>query len=322
MKDLYQREIDYMRISVTDRCNLRCKYCMPHDLSLLSHHDILSYEEILFICEVAAQNGIRHLKVTGGEPLVRRGCTDFIGALKKVPGIEHVTLTTNGVLLKEALPALAEAKVDGINISLDTLNSQMYRKITGRDEFHRVWEALLKAIEMGFSVKINCVPMKGYNEEDCLSLVRLAETYPVDIRFIEMMPIGYGKDFTPVNSNEIWNQILSNYPDLRESEKKRGFGPAHYYAGESLMGSVGFIEAMNHKFCSKCNRIRLTADGYLKTCLYYKNGFNLKKAIRGGASREDIASMFLEALKDKPKEHHFGEEKEGQESRKMSQIGG
>lgn len=322
MKDLYQREIDYMRISVTDRCNLRCRYCMPYDLSLLPQHDILSYEEILFICEVAAQNGIRHLKVTGGEPLVRKGCTDFIGVLKKVPGIEHVTLTTNGVLLKEVLPALAETKVDGINISLDTLDSQMYRNITGRNKFHKVWEALLKAIEMGFSVKINCVPVKGYNEEDCLSLVRLAETYPVDIRFIEMMPIGYGKDFTPVNSNEIWNRILSKYSDLRESEKKRGFGPAHYYTGESLKGSVGFIEAMNHKFCSKCNRIRLTADGYLKTCLYYKNGFNLKKAIRGGASREDIASMFLEALKDKPREHHFEEEKEGQESRKMSQIGG
>lgn len=322
MKDLYQREIDYMRISVTDRCNLRCKYCMPHDIELLQHEDILSYEEILRIGRIAAEQGIHTLKVTGGEPLVRKGCVDFIHDLKKIPGIDHVTLTTNGVLLKEFLSDLKEAGVDRINISLDTLDSQEYKRITGRDEFDRVWQSFLKAVEMNFKVKVNCVPIKGYNEDAYLSMARLAEEYPVDVRFIEMMPIGYGRDFGSVEGNQILDQILTRYPNLTQSEKKRGFGPAYYYAGPELKGSIGFIEALNHKFCSKCNRIRLTADGHLKACLYYKNSIDLKKMLREGASDEELKAQFERVLEDKPKEHHFGQIEDGTENRKMSQIGG
>lgn len=322
MKDLYQREIDYMRISVTDRCNLRCKYCMPYDIDLLRHEDILSYEEILRIGRIAAVQGICNLKVTGGEPLVRKGCVDFIGDLKKIPGIDHVTLTTNGVLLKEFLPDLKKAGIDGINISLDTLDSKEYEKITGRDEFVRVWESFLEAVRMDFKVKINCVPMKGYNEDAYLSMAQLAEKYPVDVRFIEMMPIGYGREFGAVEGGQILGQILSRYPKLLQCEKKRGFGPAYYYAGDELKGSIGFIEALNHKFCSRCNRIRLTADGHLKACLYYKNSINLKKMLREGATDEELKTQFEQILKDKPKEHHFGQIEEETESRKMSQIGG
>ena len=322
MKDLYQREIDYMRISVTDRCNLRCKYWMPHDIELLHHEDILSYEELLRIGRIGAKKGIRTLKVTGGEPLVRKGCVNFLGELKKIPGIDHVTITTNGVLLKEFLPDLKKAGVDRINISLDTLDSRQYERMTGRDQFDRVWESFLKAVEMNFKVKVNCVPVKGYNEDTYLSLARLAEDYPVDVRFIEMMPIGYGKDFDSPKGDDILGQILTRYPQLTQSEKKRGFGPAYYYAGPELKGSIGFIEALNHKFCNKCNRIRLTADGQLKACLYYKNSIDLKKKLREGASDEELERLFEQVLADKPREHHFGQTEEGTEKRKMSQIGG
>ena len=311
-----------MRISGTDRCNRRCKYCIPHDLSLIRHEDILRYEEIIRISEIAAKNGVRHLKITGGEPLARRGCTDLIRALKKVPGIEHVTITTNGVLLYPALPALYEAGIDGINISLDTLNPKIYEQITGRDEFHKVWTAFEEAVGLGLKVKINCVPIQGYNEKEYLFIAELAKNYPVDVRFIEMMPIGYGKDYSGIKGNNILTQILTVYPDLTKSGKKRGYGPASYFTGPSLKGSIGFIEAINHKFCSRCNRIRLTADGYLKTCLYYKNSVNLKKALRDGATDKEISALFLEALEGKPKEHHFGQQEEETEERKMSQIGG
>lgn len=322
MKDLYQREIDYMRISVTDRCNLRCKYCMPHDIDLLRHEDILSYEEIVRIGHVAAQQGIRNLKVTGGEPLVRKGCVDLICELKRISGIEHVTLTTNGVLLKKFLPDLKEAGIDGINISLDTLDPEVYKKITGRDEFSKVWDSFLEAVQMGLKVKLNCVPMKGYNEDSYLSMAQLAQKYPVDVRFIEMMPIGYGRQFGSVDGNEILRQIMTYYPNLTQSKKKRGFGPAYYYEGPELKGSIGFIEALNHKFCSRCNRIRLTADGYLKTCLYYKNSVNLKKMLRENVSDQELLNVFEQTLLEKPKEHHFGQIEDGTESRKMSQIGG
>lgn len=322
MKDLYQREIDYMRISVTDRCNLRCKYCMPYEIDLLRHEDILSYEEIIRIVRIAAQQGIRNLKVTGGEPLVRKGCVGLIRELKKIPGIDHVTMTTNGVLLKRFLPELKEVGIDGINISLDTLDAVEYENITGRDEWSYVWESFLQAVHMGFKVKINCVPMKGYNETSCLSMVELAREYPVDVRFIEMMPIGYGKDFVPLDREKMLSRILERYPDLTQSKKKRGFGPAYYYAGPQLKGSIGFIEALSHKFCSRCNRIRLTADGHLKTCLYYKNNIDLKKILREGASDQELEKAFWKALEEKPKEHHFGRMEDETENRKMSQIGG
>ncbi|MDO4555077.1 MAG: radical SAM protein, partial [Lachnospiraceae bacterium] len=279
-------------------------------------------EEILKISEIAARNGIRHLKVTGGEPLARKGCADFIRELKQVPGIEHVTLTTNGVMLSAVLPILREAGIDGINISLDTLNRETYKRITGRDEFDRVWQGFQEAVKLGIKVKINCVPIAGYNESEYKMLAGLAAEYPVDVRFIEMMPIGYGREFGRVPGEKILDEILSVYPDLTQSEKKRGFGPAFYYAGESLKGSIGFIEALNHKFCSKCNRIRLTADGYLKTCLYYKNSINMKKAVREGASEEEISQLFQKAFENKPKEHHFGLIEDNSEQRKMSQIGG
>lgn len=327
MKDRYQREIDYMRISVTDRCNLRCKYCMPHDIPLLSHEDILTYEEIIRVCSAAAKTGVRHLKVTGGEPLARKGCVDLVYQLKHIPGIEHVTMTTNGVLLKEVLIPLKQAGIDGINISLDTVEENRYEDITGRRKLKDVMDAIRMCLELGIRTKINCVPVKGFYEDSLPYFIELVKKYPIDIRFIEMMPIGYGKNFERVDGMEIMENIERHCPGLVPCNKKRGFGPAHYYSSPDLAGSIGFIEALNHKFCSRCNRIRLTADGMLKTCLYYKKSVDLKHILRSGASDEEIQAVFLEAVLEKPKEHHFAQKDDMEEDikpedRKMSQIGG
>lgn len=189
MTDAYGRTIDYLRLSVTDRCNLRCRYCMPEDLPSLPHENILRYEELLRVCRAAAGLGIKNYKITGGEPLVRKGCPGFIRELKALPGVEHVTLTTNGVLLSDALEELAEAGIDGINISLDTLDPAQYARITGRDAFDRVMAGLRAALDRGVQVKVNCVPLGETGLEELLALAALAERYPLDVRFIEMMPI-------------------------------------------------------------------------------------------------------------------------------------
>ena len=195
MKDQFGRTIDYMRISITDRCNLRCRYCMPLGVELVSMGEILTYEEIEQISQVAAQEGIRKLKITGGEPFVRKGCVELIARLKAIPGIEQVTLTTNGVLLSKYAQELADIKLDGVNISLDSRIRERYQWITGRDELMQVMEGLQTALAVDLKVKINAVLQKQMNENEWLSLAELAEEFPVDVRFIEMMPIGYGRQF-------------------------------------------------------------------------------------------------------------------------------
>ena len=187
MIDSCGRRIDYMRVSITDRCNLRCRYCMPEDQPFIEHDQILRYEEIIRICRAATKLGVRNIKITGGEPLVRRGCCELIEQIKALPGIEHVTVTTNGVLLEEVVPRFREIGVDGVNISLDTLRPDVYAKITGRDSFDAVWRGLCAAVDAGLRVKINCVPLSGVNEDELCSLAMLARDWPVDVRFIEMI---------------------------------------------------------------------------------------------------------------------------------------
>lgn len=305
MKDTFNRQIDYMRISITDRCNLRCRYCMPEDIQFVDHDKILRYEEFLRLARIFAENGIKKIKVTGGEPLVRKGCTEFIKQLKAIDGIENVTLTTNGVLLERFLPELIEAGIDGINVSLDSLKREKYAKITGRDEFDRVWRGIEKAAEAGLRVKLNCVPIAGNNKDEIKDFFELARTNKIDVRFIEMMPIGHGKEFEPVYTEEILNMLRDQYPDIHEIQEKRGNGPAMYYKGDDFKGSVGFIGAVHHKFCDSCNRIRLTSEGYLKLCLYYSMGVDLRKMLREDASDQEISDVIEEAIENKPKEHHF-----------------
>ena len=324
MIDAHGRRIDYMRISLTDRCNLRCRYCTPEEITSIGHEEILRFEEILEICRHAVTLGITKFKITGGEPLVRKGCLSFLRSLKNIPGVDQVTITTNAVLLKECLPELEEIGIDGINISLDTLNRKTYEHITRRDEFQRVWDAILAAQASKIRTKINCVLLKGINDHEFFDLVELAKNYDLNVRFIEIMPIGYGKGLDGYDREELLKLLSEKYPIYETDHRVLGNGPASYISIPGFKGSIGFIDAIHGKFCSSCNRIRLTSDGILKLCLYYENGIDLKKLLRNDASEEEIVEAMKKTIYKKPTEHQFHLiAKEGSEElKKMSQIGG
>ncbi|HEX3027067.1 MAG TPA: GTP 3',8-cyclase MoaA [Clostridia bacterium] len=324
MKDTFNRKIDYLRISVTDRCDLRCKYCMPErGVRSLTHRDILSYEEILRITERFARLGISRIKITGGEPLIRHNVVDLIQKIKSIQGIEKVTLTTNGTRLSNFIDQLSMIKVDGINLSLDTLNPELYEKITGRNAFQKVFDGFQKALEYpDIKLKINCVPM-GIPEQNLVELAGLAKNHPVHVRFIEMMPIGLGRRFPFKSETDTMRELEQAYGTLTPFDEVLGSGPCRYYSISGFQGKIGFISAMSHKFCSTCNRVRLTADGKLKTCLQFDVGVNLKEIVRGGGSDQELEAAILKALENKPMEHHFTEDfVADRETRSMFQIGG
>ncbi len=324
MFDGYGRQIDYIRISITDRCNLRCVYCMPEDgVDFVAHEDILSYEEIVRLVKIFASLGVRKIKLTGGEPLVRKGVASLTRELKQISGIEQVTLTTNGILLADAMDDLAKAGIDGINLSLDTLNPQIFEKITRRNSFDKVMEGFQKALAYPeIPLKINCVPM-GIEGQNILELAELARKYPVHVRYIEMMPIGLGKQFEFCSEDKILDGLTEKYGGFLPYNKCMGNGPGHYYSFENFRGKIGFISAISHKFCESCNRVRLTSQGYLKTCLQYDIGTDLRKLLRENVSDEVLRSAVVVAIRRKPMAHQFTSqvEKHGEE-RMMAQIGG
>lgn len=325
IKDPYGRTIDYLRISVTDRCNLRCRYCMPRGADLVSHHQILRYEEILMICREALSLGICNFKITGGEPLVRKGVLSFIEALRNLDGVETVTLTTNGVLLEPCLETLKRIGVDAINISLDTADPKEYRQITGSDLWDRVHSSIVKAVDTGIPVKLNCVLLEG-GEDRILPLSCYARDYPVDVRFIELMPLGLGRDLGGLSPDTARRRLLTVYPDLHPVEETRGNGPAHYEASTFLKGRIGWIDALSHKFCHSCNRIRLTSAGILKPCLCYDASYDLLRELRSGKPvpeiQETVKKIIRQAILDKPMEHCFEDRGGMTEHRTMSEIGG
>lgn len=322
MLDQYGRNIDYLRVSITDRCNLRCRYCMPDGVELTSMEDILTYEEIKVICTEAAKLGIKKIKVTGGEPLVRLGCADLIDALKRIPGIEQVTLTTNGVLLGKYLDELVLSGLDAVNISLDSLDSKIYKQITGRDELERVLESIEKASASGIRVKVNSVLQRETNGNEWENLILLAKKYPVDVRFIEMMPIGYGKQFEVVYNEELLRLLKERYPEIKEDRTVHGNGPAVYFKIPDFKGSIGFISAIHGKFCGQCNRIRLTAQGKMKPCLCYGESVDLREAVRGENREEQVQKLVQNVIRKKPKQHCFEEIEEITEQTPMIGIGG
>lgn len=323
MLDQYGRTIDYMRISITDRCNLRCRYCMPEAVESVSHCDVLRYEEILRICRAAARLGISKFKITGGEPLVREGCTEFIEHLKNTEGVSQVTLTTNGLLLADKLPALYDAGIDGINISADTLDSARYGEITGYkgNGTQKLLEVLEKCSAMGIKTKVNAVLLEQ-TENDAPELAGIAERLSVDVRFIELMPIGFGTTMKRVSPDDILAVLRESWPDLTETDEKRGNGPAHYYKSSGLKGRIGFIDAVSHKFCSECNRVRLTSTGMLKPCLCYSDTTDLRALIRSGCKDEELKSALERAVYQKPRAHCFDDGAQITEQHIMSQIGG
>ena len=312
MHDLLGRKIDYMRLSITDRCNLRCKYCMPEEgVESIPHDSILRYEEIMKVVKAAIKIGIINFKVTGGEPLVRKGCIGFLRDLKAVA--DHITLTTNGILLGHAINDLVDMKLDGINISLDSLNPKTYAKITGSDKLPTVLSSLEEAVKSGIKIKINCVPLLGINDSEIEDIARLTEVMPLDVRFIEHMA---KTSIRRITGSEILSRLNATYPDLEEDPLLRGMGPARYFKSGKMQGSIGIIDAIENCFCAGCNRVRLTSDGFLKLCLFHDDGVDMRGLIRGGASQEEIGQAFSQGILTKPKRHRRSDIKN------MSQIGG
>lgn len=328
MKDSCNRTIDYLRLSVTDRCNLRCVYCMPESgVEFLPHDKIMTYEEMLRICRLMVDLGLRKVKITGGEPLVRKGIPWLIQELKALDGIESVTMTTNGILLQEQVKALVHAGLDAVNISLDTLDVRQFQSLTRFSVLDQVKAGIAEALNYSpdLAVKLNCVPVKEAGvDNQVLQLVKLAKDQPLHVRFIELMPIGLGKDMVGWSEQEIRDTIEANYGKLKPYTKTLGNGPCVYYSIEGFKGKIGFISAISHKFCDQCNRIRLTSDGFLKTCLQYGDGIDLKKAIMQDDSDQVLRKKIADSIFHKPLEHQFGkhENREGFEKETMSRIGG
>lgn len=323
MKDQFSRNINYMRISITDRCNLRCQYCMPEDIQLLDMKEILSFQEILDVVKTGSQLGINKIKITGGEPLVRRRCSQLVKSIKAIPGIDEVTMTSNGVLLDRFLDELVDAGLDAINVSLDTLDPKEYQTITGFDELSHVLKNIDLAIEAGIPTKINVV-LQRHKNADWKSMIELAKDKPLDVRFIELMPIGFGKSGERIDNRIIMEGLKEMYPDLKRDESVHGNGPAEYISIPGFQGSIGFISAINNKFCESCNRIRLTSTGKVKPCLCYGDTVDLKPILRSDDPNNE--ELLMEGLKHaieyKPKEHCFETLEEITEEKKMSQIGG
>ena len=322
MFDSTRREIHYLRLSVTDLCNLRCRYCMPDGVEKLEREAVLTYEEFLRLAALFAQCGIDTVRVTGGEPLVRKNVAQLVAGLKAIPGIRKVTMTTNGILLEQQLPALLAAGLDSVNISLDTLRPEVFRQITARDEFAAVQAGLQAALESGIPVKLNCVPQAGVNEGELEDLAALAENRPLQVRFIEMMPIGYGAAMPCISGPELRQRFARRWPELQPlTEAAFGDGPAVYYTVPGWQGSIGFIAAVHGKFCASCNRVRLTSQGFLRPCLASEAGCDLRALLRSGADDTQLLAAIRETIWAKPREHHF-EDSSMPATRGMYRIGG
>ena len=312
-----------MRISVTDRCNLRCRYCMPDGIERIPMSDLLTYEEIAFVCRQAADLGIGSFRITGGEPLVRKGCVRLVFMLKETPGVRRVTMTTNGVLLGEHLNGLLDAGLDAVNISLDTLDRGQYKAITGMDELDRVLASIRRAAGK-LPVRINCVICREINDDAPGELATLARDLPVDVRFIELMPIGAAKGLETVPNASVLARIEEQYGKTTESPGGDGDGPAVYRRADGFTGRIGFISAMHGKFCAACNRLRLTSVGELKPCLCYADTVPLREILRDGAAdkEERIREKIREAVQLKPQAHCFERRENVTEEKEMVRIGG
>ena len=317
MKDQFNREITYLRVSITDRCNLRCRYCMPEEgVCKLRHRDILRYEEILEIVAMAAELGIKKVRVTGGEPLVRLGCADLCAGISKIPGIHEVVLTTNGILLEQQAEALKQAGVQRVNVSLDTMDPEKYRSITGGGDIQRVLRGIEAARDMGMTpIKINTVLMGGFNDGEISEFVEMTRTHPIELRFIELMPMGPGTEFGE-DAYLPGQTVLDRVPELQLLPEDGGV--ARLYRLPGAAGRVGLISPLSRHFCGSCNRLRLTSEGALKPCLHSGQEIPLR-GLHGDALREAMVS----AIRAKPQMHGaLDAQHRSQAGRNMNTIGG
>jgi cyclic pyranopterin phosphate synthase len=325
-RDGYNRRIDYLRLSITDLCNLRCIYCMPEEgVPKMRHDDILTYEEISRIAHIAVGMGISRIRITGGEPLVRRDVIRLCEDISGIPNLKSLAITTNGALLSRFAKDLRRAGVQRVNVSLDTLDPEKYARITRRDAFHDVWRGIEAALDVGLQpVKLNVVVMRGVNDDEIEKLAALSLDRPFHVRFIEFMPFqGDSRCGGFVPSDEILSRLsglgkLSPVEDVRSSN-----GPARLYAFPGATGRIGVISPVSNHFCPSCNRLRCTADGKLRTCLFSAEETDVRTALRQGAPDARVVSIIREALRRKPERHHLDEGVPHKcMNRPMSAIGG
>ena len=308
MKDNRGREIDYLRISVTDRCNLRCRYCMPEEgCECFTHQEMMTLEELALVSACMAGLGVRRIRLTGGEPLVRKNLVWLIGEIHKIPGIEEITMTSNGILLADMAAGLKAAGLSGVNVSLDTLDRQRFLDITRRDEFGQVMKGIQAARAAGLQVKINCAVLEPLPLADLRAFAEFSVQQQIPVRFIEMMPIGEGCSFSTTDNDQILKRLTELYADVTVLTQKIGNGPAVYYGFADGRGRIGFISAVHHRFCDSCNRVRLTSDGYLKLCLAGGEGISLRDAMRGGMEAEALTGLIRQTILQKPEGHHFAQ---------------
>ena len=323
MKDKYNREIDYLRISLTDKCNLRCIYCMDDkDNTFFSEEDKLTKDEICKVVNICSKLGIKKVRLTGGEPLVRKDIIDLLQGINNIDGIEEIYMTTNGILLEDKVEILKKSGLKGVNISLDSLKSDMFNKLTRVGDLKKVLNSIDKCLENKIKVKINTVMIKGMNEDEILDFVNLTLEKDIDVRFIELMPIGVGSKFKGVSNDEIRKLVNEKFKDIEEIKRNNNEGPATYIKLKNAKGKVGFISAISNCFCEECNRIRLTSEGFLKQCLHYKYGIDLKNLLRGNASEEEILNVIKDNIYNKPEKHLFMQKSKDKELKFMNQIGG
>lgn len=318
MYDQYNRKIDYLRLSLTDRCNLHCKYCQPDVTQHVAHSEILRYEEIMRVCQAAVALGITKFKITGGEPLLRKGCTDFICQLKQLAGVEQVTLTTNGTLLTQFLPVLKGAKLDCVNVSLDTTDAKAYQSITG-GVLSDVMQGLDALHNAKMPFKINCVPLAGMDMDNIFSLLALADRYKAPLRFIELMPLACNGSLQGVSGSRLRRLLAQRGLAVTRDDDAYGNGPAAYYRVSGYAMPIGFIEPLHNKFCAACNRVRLTSVGLLKPCLYSSDGLDVRSLLRRGVTSTELQEALQKTIFTKPVGHKFEEKPAGFN---MSAIGG
>jgi GTP 3',8-cyclase len=324
--DGFRRPITYLRISVTDKCNLRCIYCMPEEgLAWLRREEILSYEEIASIVRAAASVGVRSIRLTGGEPLVRRDLSRLVAAIASVPGIDDVALSTNGLLLEAQLPQLVAAGLTRVNLSLDTLRADRFEAIARRPGLETVLRGIEAVVRAGLSpLKLNCVVMRGKNDDELPDFAELTRRLPIFVRFIEVMPVHENLELqrdTYVSSDEILRRIAA-MGELRAVAGPGGNGPARYFALPGAAGAIGVISPLSHDYCERCNRVRLTADGRLRLCLFGDHAVDLRTPLRAGATTDRLAGILRSAMLIKPERHHLRLGESASRMRAFSEIGG
>jgi GTP 3',8-cyclase len=328
LSDSFQRPINYLRVSVTDRCNLRCIYCMPEEgVGWMHHNDILSYEELLTIIRAAAEMGITRVRITGGEPLVRLGIVDFVRMVARIPGMEDISMTTNGIFLAKYAAELKQAGLDRVNVSLDTLKPEKFKQVCrGVDkgaDISQVLAGIEAARAVGLNpVKINMVVMAGMNDDEILDFARKTIDQEWHVRFIELMPYTGHNGQTPagLSSREV-KRHLDPLGRMEPYKHERGNGPAKYYRFPGAKGTVGFITAISEHFCVSCNRLRLTADGKLRPCLMSETMIDLRGPLRSGISSDQLKELIRQAVNAKPMGHHLIEGKRPND-RPFCQVGG